>query len=255
MCYCRLTGLNFRLTAHNRTQSNGPKGFASRTSRLQPCHQHTTKRADTILLIDHNKMVDYTGKKVAELKELLKERGLSVSGTKAELVTRLEEADSSVPEEKTETAAADTIAESEADAGDKADTEVDATEEKKDAVSENKEEAGEKSSEVLEDKVETEVVVEEDDGQKKEEVIAELEKRIKRNERFGANEDQVTELKTQIERIKKFGLEKRQADNVLGAKVLGNKVGKKRRESKSEVKKPLIDEATLKRRQERFGLA
>lgn len=45
-------------------------------------------------------MSDYSSKKVAELKELLSARGLAVSGNKADLVARLEEADKAIPADK-----------------------------------------------------------------------------------------------------------------------------------------------------------
>jgi SAP domain-containing ribonucleoprotein len=38
-------------------------------------------------------MADYTQLKVPELKKLLSERGLAVSGNKADLISRLQEAD------------------------------------------------------------------------------------------------------------------------------------------------------------------
>ena len=41
-------------------------------------------------LIESDEKVDYSSLKVAELKQLLKEKDLPVSGTKAELIERLE---------------------------------------------------------------------------------------------------------------------------------------------------------------------
>lgn len=168
-------------------------------------------------------MSDYSSKKVAELKELLSARGLAVSGNKADLVARLEEADKAIPAE-TAAAAAEATAATEA-AVEETTPAVTATSSSAPAAAapEVIEVEAEKDSEpaattttstsaaepiTVEDDVEEEPVVEISDEDKQKQAIEDLEKQIKRKKRFatGDNDADIADLEKQLERIKRFGV-------------------------------------------------
>lgn len=189
-------------------------------------------------------MVDYSSLKVTELKDMLKSRGLGVSGTKSELVARLQESDGAgsddkpaeSAEEPTEQPAQPATTDNAADKAPETTTETTETSADKPPAEENK--SNGEQQETKEPQKETE----------KEEdltplVIQELERRIRRAERFGlADED----TKKQLERIKKLGVDRKVAIKVLtGTQTKGRRDGAVQKQSREEYEK-------LKRRQERF---
>ncbi|ODV89495.1 hypothetical protein CANCADRAFT_4111 [Tortispora caseinolytica NRRL Y-17796] len=128
-------------------------------------------------------MTEYSSLKVTELKDLLKERGLSVNGNKQELVSRLEEADDALKDGPAEA--------SEPQADTDAKVEETATKEAKPEESGEASEAKEPVKELTKE-------------EKEKMAIEELEKQIARSKRFGT--DDWKEAEKQIARIKKFGL-------------------------------------------------
>ncbi|CAG77992.1 YALI0F08965p [Yarrowia lipolytica CLIB122] len=172
-------------------------------------------------------MSDYSSKKVAELKELLSARGLAVSGNKADLVARLEEADKAIPADKAAaTAEAGAAADAAVDAAVEETSSATATAPEVIEVAKTEEsapaadaaaaaaaaatkETPSTSTEAItvEDDVE-ETVVELSDEDKQKQAIEDLEKQIKRKKRFatGDNDADIAELEKQLERIKRFGV-------------------------------------------------
>ncbi|RDW26719.1 hypothetical protein B0I72DRAFT_152301 [Yarrowia lipolytica] len=173
-------------------------------------------------------MSDYSSKKVAELKELLSARGLAVSGNKADLVARLEEADKAIPADKAAaTAEAGAAADAAVDAAVEETSSATATAPEVIEVAKTEEsapaadaaaaaaaaaatkETPSTSTEAItvEDDVE-ETVVELSDEDKQKQAIEDLEKQIKRKKRFatGDNDADIAGLEKQLERIKRFGV-------------------------------------------------
>ncbi|KAG5363443.1 hypothetical protein CJU89_2616 [Yarrowia sp. B02] len=213
-------------------------------------------------------MSDYASKKVAELKELLSARGLAVSGNKADLVARLEEADKAAP--------AETSTETTTETASTTETAAPATTE---SVAEDKPaeviEVEEKAEEPAETITVEDEVVEISDEDKTKAAIEDLEKQIKRKKRFATGEDaDVAELEKQLERIKRFGVSAAPTnglslDKGLDALKKERKSGKVRRESVTKDKshpykksenglKPGVviataDDEKIKARQARFS--
>ncbi|KAA8897391.1 hypothetical protein TRICI_006735 [Trichomonascus ciferrii] len=199
-------------------------------------------------------MSEYSGLKVAELKELLKSRGLSTSGTKPELIARLEENDNqqktaanegdhdaSAAEKKGEP-----VTESNNGAVDQT-TEKPSTEEVKNADTTTKP-ADTKTTEDTTTNADNQPEEKGEEGdQWAKLVIAEYERRLKRSKRFGiADED----TEQSLARVKKFGIEPAKAKKILTATMTqGKKEGRL-----GGVTKPPVEEAEkLKRRRERFA--
>lgn len=195
-------------------------------------------------------MSDYSSKKVAELKELLSARGLAVSGNKADLVARLEEADKAIPAETAAAAAAAADAsaavekETEA-ASEPAPVVVDAP-----AAPEVIEVEGEKTETVVpphdepitvEDDVEEEIETISDEDKQKQ-AIEDLEKQIKRKKRFatGDNDADIAELEKQLERIKRFGVSAVPSSNGLSLDKGLDSVGKGRRKEGGKVRRESV---------------
>lgn len=186
-------------------------------------------------------MSDYVSMKVVELKEMLKSRGLGVTGTKPELIARLEENDRQNEAAQVEEPSVEKVQE------DKKTSEpvIPATDNSEQieqvATSNNTEKPAESSTN-------------EEKGDETERVIKELEKRAARAKRFGIEND---ESEATIRRIKKFGLSA--VGDIL--KPLESKVSKNSKSAKSNSSsssKPssiAIDEETLKKRRAKFGLA
>lgn len=190
-------------------------------------------------------MSEYSSMKVIELKELLKTRGLALSGTKPELIARLEQADKQ-NNAKEPTQTVDGSAPQEAAAAPVEGPEpVQSGSEKQPKETEgnnNKSSSNSTTTAVFEGKSEAD---------KTEEVIKELEKRAARAKRFG-NEDDGSEA--MIKRIRKFGLSAMQASNVLKPQN-NSKISKSSSTEKDGAKGGVtIDEETLKKRKAKFGL-
>lgn len=128
----------------------------------------------------------YKEYKVSELKELLSKRGLPTSGTKNELIGRLEENDAQKPEEEPE---AEPVEETPAE------TEK-ATENDNSQETTNDDKADETT-----DKPTTEEAAPEEDP--KEAALNDLRKRIERAKKF--HPEDVAALETQAKRIERFG--------------------------------------------------
>ncbi|CAN6674951.1 protein Tho1p [Trichomonascus vanleenenianus] len=185
-------------------------------------------------------MAEYTSLKVAELKEILKQRGLALSGTKAELVERLKQADAEAEKETEaeeqlpeETVQPDTSAvetENQPEEKQQESAEAPVTEQKAEPAEDNEEASGEGA------------VTEEE----KQRVIDELNKRIARGRRFG-DEDSIKETEGMLNRVTKFGLERSQVNKIL--QIKSAKVTKQDRPHKA----PIDDEEKLRRRRERFA--
>lgn len=171
---------------------------------------------------------DYNSLKVVELKDLLKARGLGVSGTKPELVARLEQNDAEKAEPIT-TAPVD----------DSTWVAVESTTTTTAPAKASSETNGEKTAKPDEP---SEDDIKEDNQQidsETQQVIAELEKRIKRAQRFGTSDDETV---AQLKRVKRFGITDRRDIN----KILHG--------SSAKVSKPSTEDADkLKKRADRFG--
>uniref|UniRef100_A0A060SZM4 ARAD1C09372p n=1 Tax=Blastobotrys adeninivorans TaxID=409370 RepID=A0A060SZM4_BLAAD len=184
-------------------------------------------------------MVDYSSLKVTELKDMLKSRGLGVSGTKSELVARLQESDAG---------AADKPAESAEEPAEQPATTENATEKAPETTTDSTETGADKPPAEENKSNEQQETKEDQKEPEKEEdltplVIQELERRIKRAERFGlADED----TKKQLERIKKLGVDRKVAIKVLtGTQTKGKRDGAVQKQSREEYEK-------MKKRRERF---
>lgn len=204
-------------------------------------------------------MSEYSGLKVAELKELLKSRGLSTSGTKPELIARLEENDSqqntagneggddASAAEKNDAPTAVTTTTENNNAGTDNTAENTTTEEPK-STETTANSADTKTTEVTATKSDDQSEEKGEDGdQWAKLVIAEYERRLKRSKRFGIADD---ETEQSLVRVKKFGIEPAKAKKILTATMTqGKKEGRL-----GGVTKPPVEEAEkLKRRRERFA--
>lgn len=199
-------------------------------------------------------MSEYSGLKVAELKELLKSRSLGTSGTKPELIARLEEndnqqntaanegGDASATEKKDESASAATAEQSNGATGETTAEEPKAAEASANpADTKTTGDAAEKS-----DNQPAEQKGEEGDNWAQL-VIAEYEKRLKRSKRFGIADE---ETEQSLARVKKFGIEPAKAKKILTATMTH---GKKEGRMGGVTKPPIDDAEKLKRRRERFA--
>ncbi|ANB13120.1 Tho1p [Sugiyamaella lignohabitans] len=210
-------------------------------------------------------MANYTSLKVIELKELLKERDLGVSGTKPELVARLEEDDAKRAATAGTAGSEPAVADAAADAVDAgADSTAVATETPTVATAPAAEAAPATATSPIVVDSEPVVVSEttasepaaastetsESKESDTEAVIAELEKRVNRLNKYGQPEE-AAELTRKIERIKKLGLgEYKNADKVL--KTVKNKSDSSVTK-KSAASKYNIPEDVLAKRKARFA--
>lgn len=232
-------------------------------------------------------MTDYAKLKVAELKELLKARGLHVAGTKPELVARLAQDDAAktapvdvekeepapveaeeavpakpaaeapAPEVPAETERNEPVVEAEV-------TEVDPPAEPATTTATTTPAAA--TTTTTTDTTTTATTEEEDIAAKTAQVVAELKKRIERSKRFnGGTPD--AEAVASLKRIEKFGLQSFQrADKILaptldstphrhrGGRRFSNHGG--RRSASSRIEKPAVSTESseiLKKRRERFA--
>jgi SAP domain-containing ribonucleoprotein len=182
-------------------------------------------------------MSNYNSKKVAELKEILKERNLPLSGTKPELIARLEEHDSvskasAGNDEQHTSNDSDVVHVDIKSVQDSISTKVDAPEPEEKADIEPSAGVSQTKNETTKDDNETEADA----------VIAELEKRVRRAKKFGDPNDADVLIK-QINRIRTFGLTQKKESDVLSPLKSG------------QITKSSVSEETLKRRRERFGTA
>jgi SAP domain-containing ribonucleoprotein len=205
-------------------------------------------------------MADYSQLKVNELKEILKERGLPLSGTKKEIIARLETDDSS----KAETEGDKTVESSNGAAAignsEKTVDQPNEVTEQESTESTGKAEAcGTDVAEDVAARAPNNGASEANNEDKTAEVIADLEKKIARAKRFG-NED--TESERRLARIKKFGLSSVPSALTAAAKVskpLSSK-GKKAAQAPAaaptaaaEVAISAEEEEKRRRRRERFA--
>lgn len=151
--------------------------------------------------------MSYSGKTVAQLKELLKERELATDGLKADLVARLESSDKG-PEELKEpeqpvehsVGVVDQTIDNPKDEKPAPDAEVQAevaepeVNEEKSPSSTEKTNVDEKPSQLSADQL-------------KQLAIEHLQKKLHRAEKFGEDETATKDLQRQISRIEKFGLD------------------------------------------------
>lgn len=236
------------------------------------------------------KMSDYSSKKVAELKELLAARGLAVSGNKADLVTRLVDADKAAPTASDETTVQETVQATEVVETTATDPVPAAVPEVSETITVTETDApsstvpAEATVTLVEDDV-VEAVPEVSDEEKQKQAIENLEKQIKRKKRFatGDSDADIADLEKQLDRIKRFGYAAATAPTGLSLdgdldslkKGRGNRRegGKTRRESvttkekdaahpykkgdsnglKAGVKLVSADEEKIKARQSRFA--
>ncbi|GMM36504.1 Tho1 protein [Saccharomycopsis crataegensis] len=200
-------------------------------------------------------MSKYSSQTVAQLKELLKAKGLSTNGVKSDLVARLEEADSS-EEGKEEPVA--TIASESADAAkvESAAEEANSEKPKQDVTSEEKPEEGAKVTTAgdytiihpskdapKEEEEKEEKVVEEEKPKElspeelKSAAVELLNKKIEREKKFGGENSETTikDLEKSLARIEKFGIT---PESVL-AKEIGLATGTRSLGAKTDrVQKP-----------------
>jgi len=189
----------------------------------------------------------WASKTVADLKKECKERGLKVSGTKAELVERIEEA---IAEGN------DTL---ETTGGNIEDELLAEVEEPEPTLAEQTEEKEEMKSE--------EAVVEEKEAPKEEEKKAtpaaaddEVAKKISRAERFGIEAKEIVEKK-KMSRAERFGLpaaEKAKTEEKKRARAerfgtANGTSGATAKKSKLEGMDVSVDPEKIKKRMERFG--
>lgn len=162
----------------------------------------TSKQKYIIFIHEINSTMSYASKTVAQLKELLKAKGLPINGVKLDLVKRLEESEkeNGVEESTKEKSAEDSTDEP--------------VEEKKEEPEEKKEE----KQEPQEEEKPKEPVAEKTPEELASESIALLEKKIQRAKRFGGDEQVIEDIERQIKRIKKFGVSR---DSDIALEVLG----------------------------------
>lgn len=180
--------------------------------------------------------MDYSTLKVAQLKEQAKARGLSVGGSKQELINRLKEADSKgelddEEEKKPEEAAKPELAQPEPQT--EAVKEQPEAEQKPEAQTEQKEANGQPEGEKQPEKP---VKKELSPDELKQLAVEHLTTKIKRAEKFG-DETLAEAARRDLRRVEKFGVDKGtalareltgQPDRPLGSKKRSRKGGKNR---------------------------
>jgi len=188
----------------------------------------------------------WASKTVADLKKECKERGLKVSGTKAELVERIEEA---IAEGN------DTL---ETTGGNIEDELLAEVEEPEPVLAEQTEEKEEpKSEEAVEEEEAPKEVEKEASPAAEEDEVA---KKISRAERFGIEAEEIVEKK-KMSRAERFGLpaaEKAKTDEKKRARAerfgtANGTTGATAKKSKLEGMDVSIDPEKVKKRMERFG--
>ncbi|KAI5952602.1 hypothetical protein KGF54_003469 [Candida jiufengensis] len=145
-------------------------------------------------------MSDYSSQTVAQLKEILKERGLSTEGKKADLVSRLIESDNSTT---TTTSEQPKVEESITTTTEQPEQTTTSSENKEEesTLSENQSQRNEESEE--KPKEEPKVLTAEE---RKQLAIELLQKKISRAEKFG-DDSGVEQAKKDLKRVEKFGVE------------------------------------------------
>lgn len=185
-------------------------------------------------------MADYASQTVAQLKEILKERGLSTEGKKADLVSRLTESDSANPGEATTTTSTTNVAETAtqpiSETGNGAATEATETNEQADTTggttTTETVTSNDTTSEAKKEKEAPKVLTPEE---RKSLAVELLNKKIARAEKFG-DEAAAEQARKDLNRVSKFGVE-------LGtslAKEIGlvdNKLGEKKHHGRFKGKK------------------
>lgn len=152
-------------------------------------------------------MVDYSSQTVAQLKEILKERGLSTEGKKADLVSRLTEADSANPTTNAAVTPAEPVSAAEPVTQSTIAAEgVPATEiksnEQVDATADSTTDAA-ATTETKEEKEPPKVLTPEE---RKSLAVELLNKKIARAEKFG-DEAAAEQARKDLNRVSKFGVE------------------------------------------------
>ncbi|CAN3354545.1 protein Tho1p [Diutina catenulata] len=149
-------------------------------------------------------MAEYSSQTVAQLKELLKERGLATDGKKADLVKRLEDADGAQPGEQPAApaeAAPEPVAE--APAAEAPAEEANGAEQPAEPVAATEEAAPAEAEKPVEEKPAPKVLSPEE---RKSLAVDLLKKKIARAQKFG-NEEGAEAARKDLARVEKFGVD------------------------------------------------